>query len=58
LTTEERAEYDKKRRATLKLFTFQIDRTRGEALEAKLKKQGLGKTEWFRRVIDDYVGKE
>ena len=56
MTTDERAEYDKKRRATLKLFTFQIDKRRGEALEAKLKEQGLGKTEWFRRMIDHYIG--
>lgn len=42
----------------MKQIVFMIDKERGEALDAKLKEQHLGRTEWFRRVVDEYVGKK
>ena len=36
----------------MKQFVFMIDKERGEALDKKLKAQGIGRTEWFRKVVD------
>jgi hypothetical protein len=58
LTPQEKAEYDKKRRATLKQYVFMLDKTRSAELDAKLKEAGLGKTEWFRRCVDEYLGRK
>lgn len=58
MTTEERAEYDRKRRAKMKQYVFMLDKTRGEALDAQLKEDGLGKTEWFKRCVDSYLGRK
>lgn len=58
LTVEERAEYDKARRATLRQYVFRIDQQRGKELDKKLKEERLGKTEWFKRCVDEYLSKK
>ena len=58
LTVEERAEYDKARRATVRQYVFRIDQQRGQELDAKLAKERLGKTEWFKRCVDEYLSKK
>jgi hypothetical protein len=58
VNAKERAEYDKARRATLRQYLFRIDLQRAKSLDDKLKAEGLGKTEWFKRCIDEYLGKK
>ena len=53
-----RAEYFRERRKKMKQVVFMIDKERGEALDTKLREQHLGRTEWFKRVIDEYIGKK
>ena len=53
-----RAEYFRKRRAQMKQIVFMLDKERGEALDAKLAEQHLGRTEWFKRVVDEYISEK
>ncbi len=53
-----RAEYFRERRKMMKQVVFMIDKERGEALDAKLREQHLSRTEWFKRCIDEYLGRK
>lgn len=58
VATESRAEYFRERRKTKKQFSVLSNRERVEALEAKLKKQGKTKVQWFEEKADEELGKE
>lgn len=51
-----RAEYFRNRRKVKKQLVFMVDPQKAEKLDAKLKAQGIGRTEWFRRKIDEEIG--
>ena len=58
VATESRAEYFRERRKTKKQFSVLSNRERVEAVEAKLKKQGKTKVQWFEEKADEELGKE
>jgi len=41
----------------MKQIVFMIDKERAEALDKKLQELGIGRTEWFRRKVDEEIGK-
>lgn len=57
MANENRAEYFRERRKILKQVAFMVDRERMEKLDALLAHEHLGRTEWFKRVIDEYLSK-
>lgn len=58
MADESRAEYFRERRKKLKQIAFMIDHERIEKLDAKLNEDHLNRTEWFRRVIDEYTSQK
>jgi len=50
-----RAEYFRERRKVKKQLVFMVDREKAEALDKKLKMAGEGRTEWFRRKLDEEI---
>ncbi len=48
-----RAEYFRERRKAMKQLVFMIDKEKAEALDKKLSERGEGRTEWFRRKLDE-----
>ena len=58
MATESRAEYFRERRKKLKQVAFMVDHERIEKLDAILEKEHLGRTEWFKRMIDEYVSRK
>ena len=57
MTEKSRAEYYRELRKTKKQLVFLVDKDKAEALDEKLSKQGEGRTEWFRRVLDEELSK-
>lgn len=57
MTEKSRAEYFCELRKTKKQLVFLVDKDKAEALDEKLSKQGEGRTEWFRRVLDEELSK-
>ena len=58
MAQDSRAEYFRERRKTMKQLVFMIDREKAEALDAKLEKEGKGRTEWLREKIDEELGEK
>ena len=56
MAKESRAEYYRERRKALKQPVFMVDRTKAEALDKKLSARGEGRTEWFRKKLDEELG--
>lgn len=52
-----RTEYFRNRRRSMKQIVFMLDKERAEALDQKLKEMGIGRTEWFRKKVDEEIGK-
>lgn len=52
-----RTEYFRNRRRSMKQIVFMLDKERAEALDQKLKEIGIGRTEWFRKKVDEEIGK-
>jgi len=52
-----RAEYFRELRKAKKQLVFMVDKEKAEALDKKLAQRGEGRTEWFRRKLDEELGK-
>ena len=52
-----RAEYFRELRKTKKQLVFMVDKEKAEALDQKLAERGEGRTEWFRRKLDEEISK-
>lgn len=48
-----RAEYFRERRKAMKQLVFMVDKDKAEALDKKLLERGEGRTEWFRKKLDE-----
>lgn len=57
MTEKSRAEYFRELRKTKKQLVFLVDKDKAEALDKKLSERGEGRTEWFRRVLDEELSK-
>lgn len=57
MSLESRAEYFRERRKAMKQLVFMVDRKKAEALDKKLSEKGESRTEWFRRKLDEELGK-
>lgn len=57
MTKKSRAEYFRELRKTKKQLVFLVDKDKAEALDKKLSERGEGRTEWFRRVLDEELSK-
>lgn len=57
MAEKSRAEYFRERRKAKKQLVFMVDRDKAEALDKKLEQKGEGRTEWFRRKLDEELGK-
>lgn len=55
MAEKDRAEYFRARRQSMKQYAFLIDKERAEKFEEKLKERNIGKTEWFRKKIDEEI---
>lgn len=53
MAEKSRAEYFRELRKTKKQLVFMVDKEKAEALDKKLKQRGEGRTEWFKRKIDE-----
>ena len=53
MAEKSRAEYFRELRKTKKQFVFMVDKEKAEALDKKLKQRGEGRTEWFKRKLDE-----
>lgn len=58
MADKSRAEYFRERRKQKKQLVFMVDRDKAEALDKKLEERGEGRTEWFRRKLDEEIGKK
>ena len=52
-----RAEYFRELRKAKKQLVFMVDKEKAEDLEKKLSERGEGRTEWFRRILDEELSK-
>ena len=57
MTDKSRAEYFRELRKTKKQLVFLVDKEKAESLDKKLSQRGEGRTEWFRRVLDEELSK-
>ncbi len=57
MADKSRAEYFRERRKQKKQLVFMVDRDKAEALDKKLADRGEGRTDWFRRKLDEEIGK-
>lgn len=57
MTEKSRAEYFRELRKTKKQLVFLVEKDKAEALDRKLAERGEGRTEWFRRVLDEELSK-
>lgn len=53
MTEKSRAEYFRTLRKTKKQLVFMVEREQAEALDRKLAQKGEGRTEWFRRKLEE-----
>lgn len=51
-----RAEYFRERRKVKRQLVFMVDPEKADALDKKLSERGEGRTEWFRRKLDEEIG--
>lgn len=56
MAPESRAEYFRELRKTKKQLVFMVDKDKAEKLDRKLAQKGEGRTEWFRRKLDEEIG--
>lgn len=56
MADKSRAEYFRNRRKAKKQLVFMVDPQKAEKLDAKLKAEGIGRTKWLRRKIDEEIG--
>ena len=52
-----RAEYFRELRKAKKQLVFMVDREKAEALDKKLAEKGEGRTEWFKRKLEEEISK-
>ena len=57
MTEKSRAEYFRTLRKTTKQLVFMVEREQAEALDRKLAQKGEGRTEWFRRKLEEELSK-
>ena len=57
MTGQSRAEYFKERRSKFRTFSVEVERDKMERLETWINEQGMTKTEWLNRKIDEVLGK-
>ena len=50
-----RAEYFRERRKAKKQLVFMVDKGKAEALDKKLAERGEGRTEWFRKKLEEEI---
>lgn len=55
---ESRAEYFRQLRKKKKQLVFMLENDKAEKLDSILKKRGEGRTEWFRRKVDEELKEE
>lgn len=55
---ESRAEYFRELRKRKRQLVFMLDKEKADALDKVLKSRGEGRTEWFRRKVDEELEKE
>lgn len=58
MADKSRAEYFRERRKEKKQLVFMVDRDKAEALDKKLQERGEGRTEWFRRKLDEELSQK
>lgn len=58
MADKSRAEYFRERRKQKKQLVFMVDREKAEALDKKLEERGEGRTEWFRRKLDEEISEK
>lgn len=58
MADKSRAEYFRERRKQKKQLVFMVDRDKAEALDNKLAERGEGRTEWFRRKLDEEISEK
>lgn len=56
MAEKSRAEYFRELRKSKKQLVFLVDKEKAEALDKKLAEKGEGRTEWFRRKLDEELG--
>lgn len=56
MADKSRAEYFRERRKAMRQLVFMVDREKAEALDKKLCQDGITRTEWFRRKLDEELG--
>lgn len=55
MAEKSRAEYFRELRKAKKQLVFMVDKEKAEALDRKLAAKGEGRTEWFRRKLDEEI---
>ncbi len=58
MAEKSRAEYFRELRKAKKQLVFMVDREKAEALDKKLTERGEGRTEWFKRKLDEELGQK
>lgn len=58
MSPKSRAEYFRQLRKQKKQIVFLLENDKAERLDAVLKNRGEGRTEWFRRKVDEELGEE
>lgn len=53
-----RAEYFRELRKTKKQLVFLVEKDKAEALDRKLRAHGESRIDWFRRKLDEEIGKK
>lgn len=56
MPNKSRAEYFRELRKAKKQLVFLVDKGKAEALDKKLAERGEGRTEWFKRKLDEEIG--
>lgn len=57
MPNKSRAEYFRELRKAKKQLVFLVDKGKADALDKKLSERGEGRTEWFRRKLDEEIGR-
>ncbi len=57
MAEKSRAEYFRERRKSMKQLVFMVEKEKAEALDRKLAENGEGRTEWFRKKLDEELSK-
>ncbi len=58
MAEKSRAEYFRELRKTKKQLVFLVEKDKAEALDRKLQEQGESRIDWFRRKLDEEIGKK